>query len=142
MTLFQAVLVCGLWLFSMSTADAETLVGRASVIDGDTIEIQGERIRVLDVDAPEARQPCKAQDGSEWRCGQKASLALSDWIGTRLVICESTGLDRYRRYLARCAAGGQDVGTWLATSGWAASHASKAADFIRAFARIDNRDAS
>ena len=46
------------------------------MIDGDTLEIHGERIRILDIDAPETRQPCQDQDGAEWRCGQKAALAL------------------------------------------------------------------
>ena len=31
-----------------STARAETIAGRASVIDGDTLEIHGQRIRILD----------------------------------------------------------------------------------------------
>lgn len=117
--ILRAVLICFLFLPGATGAAAETLSGRASVIDADTIEIHGERIRILDVDAPEARQPCQGQDGSQWRCGQKASLALSDWIGMRTVICESTRLDRYHRHLARCTAGGQDLGTWLAASGWA-----------------------
>jgi endonuclease YncB( thermonuclease family) len=41
---------------------AHPLTGRASVTDGDTIEIHGERIRILDIDAPESRQTCTAQD--------------------------------------------------------------------------------
>jgi endonuclease YncB( thermonuclease family) len=63
-----------------SAASADTIAGRASVIDGDTIEIHGERIRILDIDAPESRQTCTADDGTEWRCGQQAALRLSAWI--------------------------------------------------------------
>jgi endonuclease YncB( thermonuclease family) len=39
-------------------AIADTLAGRASIVDADTIDIHGQRIRILDVDAPESRQPC------------------------------------------------------------------------------------
>jgi endonuclease YncB( thermonuclease family) len=84
-----------------SAAHAETIAGRASVIDGDTIEIHSERIRILDIDAPESRQPRIRPDGSEWRCGQQAALALGDWIGTRAVTCDTDKLDRYKRHLAR-----------------------------------------
>ena len=42
-------------LFTNSAAHAEVIAGRASVIDGDTLEIHGERIRILDIDAPESR---------------------------------------------------------------------------------------
>ena len=38
---------------TVSTARVDTIAGRASVIDGDTLEVHGERIRILHVDAPE-----------------------------------------------------------------------------------------
>ncbi len=60
-------------------AHADT-TGRATVIDGDTIEIHGERIRLDAIDAPESGQTCEA-DGQPWRCGQQAPLALADKIG-------------------------------------------------------------
>lgn len=115
-------------------AAAETLVGRASVIDADTIEIHGERIRLLDVDAPESKQTCKAQDASDWRCGQKASLALSDWIGARPVTCDTTKRDRYGRHLARCVVAGEDVGVWLAESGWVVPYRDCKCETIRSAA--------
>jgi endonuclease YncB( thermonuclease family) len=109
------------------------------VIDGDTLEIHGERIRILDIDAPESRQTCTADDGREWRCGQKAALALADWIGQRTVFCESDKLDKYRRHLARCAVSGQDLGEWLAGQGWAVPYRDCKCETVRNasdFARI------
>ena len=104
---------------TMPAAIAATISGRASVIDGDTIEIHGERIRILDIDAPEAGQSCTRPDGTHWRCGQKAALALQDWIAGRAVACETDRLDRFGRHLARCIVGGEDMATWLAGNGWA-----------------------
>jgi endonuclease YncB( thermonuclease family) len=39
---------------------ADDLIGQASVIGGDTIEIHGTRIRLWGIDAPESRQLCQA----------------------------------------------------------------------------------
>jgi endonuclease YncB( thermonuclease family) len=113
-------------------AHAETIAGRASIIDADTIEITGQRIRLLDIDAPESRQPCIRQDGTEWRCGQQAALALADWIGARLVTCETTRKDRYRRWLAHCTVRGADLAGWLAREGWVVPYRECRCEGIRA----------
>ncbi len=113
----RPLIIAQLLALAGSAAHADTITGRASAIDGDTVEIHGQRIRILDIDAPESRQTCSSVDGSEWRCGQKAALALSNWLGAQTVECESDRLDRYQRHLARCSVKGEDVATWLAENG-------------------------
>lgn len=99
--------------------DPPAIVGRASVIDGDTLEIRGQRIRLWGIDAPEGRQTCE-RDGESYRCGTVAANALSYWIGERSVTCNPVGRpDRYRRIVARCTVQGQDIGGWLVRRGWA-----------------------
>lgn len=113
-------------ILATAEANAETITGRATVIGGDTLEIQGERIRLLDIDAPERGQLCfkklQSIDEGAWPCGLQAALALSDWIGERTVTCETTTqetTDLFKTWLARCAVAEQDVAEWLAASGWA-----------------------
>jgi endonuclease YncB( thermonuclease family) len=112
-------------------ANAQTIAGRASVIDGDTLEIHGQRIRILNIDAPESRQACQDQDGAAWRCGQQAALALADWIGQQMASCETTKKDRYKRWLARCSVGGVDLATWLAGHGWAVPYRDCKCEVVR-----------
>ena len=104
-----------------SSSSEGTLTGRARIIDADTIEIRGERIRLLMIDAPEAGQRCYV-DGSPQRCGQRATSALADWIGGRAVICVGNDRDRYDRLLARCVVDGADMGAWLVKNGYAIAY--------------------
>jgi endonuclease YncB( thermonuclease family) len=107
---------------SILSASAEDIAGRASVIDGDTLEIHGQSIRIWGIDAPESAQPCLIQ-GKPWRCGQKAALALSDQIGQQTVACVERDRDRYGRIVAKCLVAAQDIGAWLVSNGWALDYA-------------------
>ena len=60
------------------------IIGPARVIDGDTLEIHGEGIRLHGIDAPETRQLCRL-DGEPWRCGGDAASALTGKIGRQRV---------------------------------------------------------
>ena len=112
----MAVLICGL----PGPAEAEPLIGTASVIDGDTIEIHGQRIRLNGIDAPESTQLCLDGAGKKYRCGQKASLALADFLAThRPTSCIEVDRDRYRRMVAVCTAGGVDIGERMVRQGYA-----------------------
>ena len=115
-----------------SPAAAASIVGVASVIDGDTIEIHGIRIRLHGIDAPESRQLCTRPTGERWRCGQQASLALSDQIGRSTVSCDPRDTDRYGRTVAVCRTRGVDLNGWLVTQGWAVAYRRYSRDYVRA----------
>src|SRR5882724_11326583 len=59
-----------------STAFADNLTGQASVVDGDTLEIHGTRIRLWGIDAPESSQLCRGKDSLQYQCGAKAANEL------------------------------------------------------------------
>jgi endonuclease YncB( thermonuclease family) len=100
-------------------ASAQTLAGQASVIDGDTIEIHGARIRLSGIDAPESSQLCRGDDSLQYLCGAKSANALSTFIGRKVVTCEAQSSDRYGRTVATCSVEGADLADWLVRNGQA-----------------------
>jgi endonuclease YncB( thermonuclease family) len=77
------------------------IVGYARVIDGDTLDLSGARIRLRGIDAPEATQTCTIAE-QVYRCGERATQALADLIRGQALRCDPLGLDQYRRTIGRC----------------------------------------
>jgi endonuclease YncB( thermonuclease family) len=118
-------------LSPVSRAVAQSfIVGIASVIDGDTIEIHGQRIRLFGIDAPEGSQFCMRPNGERWRCGQQASFALADRIGRAIVRCEHRDTDRYERVVAVCFKGGEELNRWMVANGWAVAFRRYSLDYV------------
>lgn len=106
-------------LFLGAPAFAENLAGQASVIDGDTIEIHGHRVRLFGIDAPESDQLCRGDDSLQYRCGAKAANALDAFIAGRPVSCIDIDERTYRRAVAVCTVDGVDLADWLVRQGLA-----------------------
>lgn len=95
------------------------LAGTARVLDADTLEMRGHRVRLDGIDAPETRQACR-RNGQRYQCGVAATQALRRRIGGHAVACAVSGQDRHGRLLAFCqAADGTDLNSWLVEQGWA-----------------------
>jgi endonuclease YncB( thermonuclease family) len=118
-------------------SDAKVLSGRATVIDGDTVEIAGERIRLEGIDAPEGGQTCGRKWFGTWNCGQAAATALKSLVGSRRVDCQSAGRDKYGRMLGWCAVNGDDINAAMVRQGmaWAFVKYSRRYEAIEAEAR-------
>ena len=121
---YLTVLVLGI----AAPAHAE-IIGQASVIDGDILDIHGQRIRLHGIDAPESSQLCRAA-GAEYRCGQQAALALDDRIGGATVTCSERDVDQYGRIVAVCFARGEDLNAWMVLAGWAVAYREYSEDYL------------
>ena len=98
---------------------AQELAGQADVIDGDTLEIHGTRIRLWGIDAPEHDQLCRGNDSEPYGCGAAAANKLDAFIAHRPVYCAPKDVDRYGRTVASCRSGAADIGEWLVSQGLA-----------------------
>ena len=106
-----------------------TLQGTPRVIDGDTLELNGARVRLHGIDAPESAQTCIA-DGRRWRCGQRAVSALAQRISGQSVACKERDRDRYGRIVAVCRAGGKDLNARMVSQGWALAYRRYSLDYV------------
>jgi endonuclease YncB( thermonuclease family) len=92
--------------------------GGAGVTDGDGLRLNGERIRLWGVDAPEMGQECVLR-GIPYSCGLKAKNALTGLLWGKAPRCEEVHTDRYGRTVARCSVDGKDLGGEMVRLGWA-----------------------
>jgi endonuclease YncB( thermonuclease family) len=98
---------------------AQRLVGTARVLDGDTLEISGVRVRLEGIDAPELKQSCPHWLYGHWNAGHRAAVALRRMVDGRQVECASSGSDIYGRFLGMCRAGNVDLNREMVAKGYA-----------------------
>jgi endonuclease YncB( thermonuclease family) len=118
----RSIVALGLAL-SLSSPVFADVTGAARVIDGDTVDVAGVRVRLLGVDAPEGKQSCE-RDGVAWLCGQEAAKALRELVGTSPLSCVEHDRDRYKRSVSVCKLpDGTDIGAFMVSNGYAVAYA-------------------
>lgn len=109
--------------FFMSTA----VFASVKVVDGDSLELNGKKIRLLGIDAPEYFQECYDHFQNPYFCGQKAKDFLKQKIdqlhkkGLKIK-CSKKGTDRYKRNLSICHAENEDINEYMVKNGWAVAY--------------------
>ena len=98
---------------------ANEIIGFAKVIDGDTLHIKLDKIRLHGIDAPEKKQLC-IKNLKEYECGEEATAALIKKIYGKKVVCKvQDKLDRYRRYIGVCFVEKVNLNKWMVRNGYA-----------------------
>jgi endonuclease YncB( thermonuclease family) len=115
-------------------------VGRATVIDGDSLEIGATSIRLYGVDAPEALQTCR-RDGRTWSCGSAATDKLRELVGGHEITCRKMDTDSYGRTVAVCSNETVDLSAEMASAGLALAYRQYSDDYVdaEALARAERR---
>tara|TARA_B110001454_G_scaffold130530_1_gene121643 strand:+ start:569 stop:1048 length:480 start_codon:yes stop_codon:yes gene_type:complete len=99
------------------------------IVDGDTIYLNGEKIRFTGIDTPELKQTCIKDDAKD-SCGITAKQILIDKIGDNTVECISEGKDQYKRTLAECFVNNESLSSYLVRSGYAFAYKKYSKKFI------------
>ena len=118
------IVVLGLLTCNISFAD------NLRVVDGDTIVLNGEKIRFIGIDTPELKQTC-IQGEKKVGCGMTAKMLLVKKIGNNTPECISEGKDAYKRTLAECFVSGESLSKFLVRSGYAFAYRKYSTKFIK-----------
>jgi endonuclease YncB( thermonuclease family) len=109
------------FILRLHKLDVEKVVGIPILVDGDSLRVGGERIRLKGIDAPEYRQTCR-KAGEDYPCGHLASQALQKMIGGKEISCKGSDRDRYGRLLAVCRVNDENLNLRMVRAGWAVAY--------------------
>lgn len=98
---------------------SQFISGLAKVIDGDSIKINNQEIRLVGIDAPEYKQECFDEDMTKYQCGLVSMNFLKKLISTQKVACYYHKKDIYDRILGKCKVGNIDINRQMVAQGWA-----------------------
>ena len=121
---FLGILILGFLCCNISFAN------NLRIVDGDTIVLNGEKIRFSGIDTPELKQTC-LMDDKKVACGISAKMLLVKKIGNVTPKCISEGKDAYQRTLAECFVNGESLSKFLVRSGYAFAYRKYSKKFIK-----------
>ena len=116
-------------LFFSNSVLAKTINGKPRIVDGDTIHIKSNKIRLHGIDAPETKQTCKINN-EDWYCGKQSTKELKNLINNRKVECIVNDIDRYKRYIAICSVNDIIINQWMVRNGWAIAYRYYSKDYV------------
>jgi len=97
----------------------QKISGKASIIDGDSIKIRNQEIRLINIDAPEYTQECLDQNMQKYKCGIVAKDFLKKIISNKEIICKYHKKDIYNRILGKCHTKETQINKEMVKAGWA-----------------------
>ena len=110
-------------------SSSKTIFGKAKVIDGDTIHINKNKIRLHAIDAPEINQTCN-KNNKVWNCGVESTKFLMELIGKNKIECITSGKDQYNRFIGICYKENIDLNSEMVLNGWAIAYRYYSMDYV------------
>ena len=118
--IFLISILLTVFVFATNQASAQEV----KVVDGDTIHVDGVKIRFSGIDTPESyyrgkRQQCTFEKVKVY-CGYWAKIVLIEKIADHKVTCiKEEKPDQYNRILAECFVKNQSLSKYLVRNGYA-----------------------
>ena len=140
--LYLVISLCLIFFFltykDVKSIEVKIISGIANVTDGDTIRIDGKKIRFFGIDAPEKKQQCRKpwltiyfiSFSKEYPCGQISTENLKKKINNKFLICKWTNKDRYKRYIAECFKEKTSINAWMVRNGYAVAYRKYSKKFV------------
>ncbi|MDC1146639.1 thermonuclease family protein [Candidatus Pelagibacter sp.] len=126
----KAIFLISIFLLVFTLTINDIKSQELKIVDGDTIHLNGEKIRFSGIDTPELKQTCFKDDVKNL-CGVKAKQILINKIGNNTVECISEGRDQYKRILAECFVNNESLSSYLVRSGYAFAYRKYSKKFIK-----------
>ena len=117
------------FLLTLTFSARADITGKPVAVDGDTIAIGNERIRLYGIVAPRVNQTCTV-DGKEWACGQEATFALAFEMAEHWIACKGDQRDEQGRLMAVCTMGPYDLSALMVRNGWALADRRQSMDYV------------
>lgn len=114
---------------SDNTEESSRSVQAVRVIDGDTIEINTEKIRLFGIDAPEKGQPC-SRNNTPYDCGAASKEHLEFLLTGARIDCTKKGKDKWGRHVAECTSEGESISQLMVRHGWAIAYRQYSTDYV------------
>lgn len=123
-----------LLLLFASVVGAQNVSGKQNlkIVDGDSLELDGRRIRLVGIDAPEYSQYCFDADNKKYDCGQKSLEYLKKLAKGKTVKCKVKSVDIYGRDLAICYADGKSLNLAMVRAGHAILYRNQKQKYVQA----------
>ena len=134
----KVILVISISILVFFFTYTEVKSQNVKITDGDTIKINGEKIRFSGIDTPELKQTC-TKKGVKKLCGITAKKILKNKIADNKIVCIREGKDQYKRTLAECFVNDESLSSYLVRSGYAFAYRKYSKKFIsdEDYARIN-----
>ncbi len=119
---FKTLLLLGIMALGsawLAKQNEVTLNGAYRVIDGDSLIVNGQEIRLLGIDAPEYQQNCTLKNQETYPCGKQSRTYLSKLVQRGSLECTGSEKDKYQRLLAICSVGELEINQKMVHDGWA-----------------------
>ena len=128
--IFKFFLVIFIFFFFFNgNQNQKSILGKARIIDGDTIHIGINKIRLHGIDAPEQDQNC-ILNNKKWECGKQSTIFLSKLIENKNIICNIKDIDKYKRLIAVCFLDSLNINKFIVKSGWAIAYRYYSMDYV------------
>ncbi len=127
--IYKFLVIFPLILYSFASFSEKIIEGKAKIIDGDTIHIEKNKIRLHGIDAPEIDQTCAIKD-KVWNCGIESSLELKKLILDNNISCVVSDIDKYNRYIAECFINNKNINKLMVRNGWAIAYRYYSLEFV------------